>query len=263
MSRSNNARKQTLYIKSKDRKRFAETTSSNFTIDIGENIHNVALIEVEDISMANTIYNVNSNNQNIYWIDSGSAARITQIPFGNYTFTQLLAAIKVGLDADEGGVPTYTVEIPSTAVDDKIVITASSLTFGLTTSNTVKALWDMLGYTTGVDKNGSGSYKAENIHDITYTNHINISCKTLVDNMEDGQLFSDKIHRPILAQLRRDVPFGTLMFLKPNSRNSYRAEIKNLGNSLHFQLLDDDYKEISLNGLEWTIKIVIHHATQD
>lgn len=263
MTRNNKALKKTVYVKSSDRKTPLTTTSTNIIVDIGENIHNINLIEVEDAAIHNVIYNVNANNQNIYWNDTLAASHTTVIPIGNYTLTQILAAVKVGLDADETGAPTYTVEVPVAAVDEKVVITASAGTFELITTTTTNALWEVLGYSTIADKTGAGTYTAENIYNLTYTDYINIACPTLVDSMEDGLMFSDKQHRPILAKIRRNDAWGSILFLNPHSRVPYRASIKNQGNSLKFELLDDNFLPISLNGHQWSMAIVIHYATQD
>jgi hypothetical protein len=96
------------------------------------------------ITIPNTIYNVNSTNNTIYW-NEGAATITSTLPVGNYSLTSLPIAIKTVLDADTALARTYTVVVGSTT--NKLTFTPSAGTMGFNFgTNTTDSAAKVLGF---------------------------------------------------------------------------------------------------------------------
>lgn len=253
---SNNRRKTRVSINSKHLN--SGGSSVDFTIPI-DGIHDVYQIEILNLSIPNTLYNVNSLNNKIYWIDTNGASIISTITAGNYTSAEILTSLKTVLDADTTGVETYTVAIGDNT--EKITITPSAgtcgLEFGANTSNSMASL---LGFE-DVDVAVGSSLTADNVYDLSYTHNIYIE-SDLASKFDDRTVNTTQNYRPILSIVNRDTSFGSLLHESPNTRVSYRANIGQI-RSINMRLKDDLNNPLGgdtgLNGRHWSCDLLIHH----
>ena len=121
--------KKNLLIKSADRD---AGSSSNFIIRSNEILHGEYI--VNHVLIANTIYNIDVNNNYFQLIDNSSTTNVYITP-GNYNSSTFPAALKVLLDIASGGYNVYTVTFSTTT--SKMTLSASnvfSINPGLATS---------------------------------------------------------------------------------------------------------------------------------
>jgi hypothetical protein len=128
-----------LVINSRDRD-YSSQTSNNFTVQLTRPIK-ATTVKLDAVDIPNTIYNVNSSNNVIYFND-GTNRTATVTP-GNYTAQTLKTAVDAAFAAS-GTALTITYSYSSQTM--KVTITASgaiTLTFG---TNTTNSMAQLLGY---------------------------------------------------------------------------------------------------------------------
>lgn len=115
-------------INSKDR--ITGGTSSNFTVKLGKAYSNVKSIELIGYHVANTIYTINTNNQNLRYIENTGANTINVvIPNKNYSASQLATELSTLMTANTANSITYTVTYDQQTM--KFTFTASTNNFYL------------------------------------------------------------------------------------------------------------------------------------
>jgi hypothetical protein len=141
-----------LLIQSKDR---IVGTPDNFSIKIPP-IEDLKTVNLLSASIPNTLYNVTSTNNTIYW-NRGGALSATLAP-GAYDSATLSAALKTAMDTADG-VQTYTITFSETTMKLTIACTAA---FTLTCTNNTTALWYILGWNTTANTGSATSQTADN-----------------------------------------------------------------------------------------------------
>jgi hypothetical protein len=112
-----------LYINSADRNYAQSTSSTDFVIDLSKTIRNVTDVEVTDIVIPKTYFNINTNS-NVFKYSATFFTTIKEsftviVPPSNYTKTELAAALELSLNntvSDNGGNPLSSVGIDSWSV---------------------------------------------------------------------------------------------------------------------------------------------------
>lgn len=121
-------------------------SSSNFRLDLSDKnlvLRGIRGIKLLGVQIPNTIYNIRSGvNDLISWARGG--ARSGTLTPGAYSITALLAAIKVIMDAnDGGGGNTYTLAYNSSTMKVSITGDSAAFTMNFGTSTTP---WKELGF---------------------------------------------------------------------------------------------------------------------
>ena len=123
-----------IVIDSRDRDTIAYTSNSNYQIDLDEEYKNILSVELLSIDIPKTQYLINNTNNKIYFkIASGNEISAT-VPIGNYSITELLAALKSSMDA----LSSENFTITSSTLTNKITIqngTEFSLIFSTVSYN--------------------------------------------------------------------------------------------------------------------------------
>lgn len=246
-----NRRKVRILINTKDLK---SGTPTDFTIAV-DAIHDIYQFEVETVSIPNVSYNVNSNNNKFYGVDSANTLT-SIIPVGNYTSAEILVQLKTSLDATFIGTHTVTIGAQS----EKITI-ATTDTLGLNFgTNTLNSIAFLLGYN-NVDVAVASSQLAPNVFDLSYTHNIFIE-SNLVTKMDDKVINTGSKYRPVLVVIDKDTTYGSILHQSPNSRLSFRSNINSL-REIQIKLKDDNGDPFGgdqgLNGRHWNGSIIIHY----
>ena len=219
-------------------------------------IHDIFQVEILNISIPNTLYNVNSHNNVIPWIELGSTAYNSTIAAGNYTSAEILTSIKSAMELSGAGTITASIG----ANTEKITVASTNsfeFTFGTNTTNSMAAL---LGYA-DTDTGAGVSHLADNVFDLSYTHNIYIE-SDIARKFDDKIINTTGNYRPILSVVNRDTSYGSLLHENPNTRISYRANIGQI-RGIHIQLKDDLNRPLGgttgLNGRHFSLDLLIHH----
>lgn len=220
-------------------------TPSNFSYQLLVAISNPKKVALENIQIYNTVYTINDYNNKLYWIDASSVARVSTLTNGNYTATSLADHIQTVLNAVS---PTFTVSFSTTS--GKITISSTgnfSLTFG---TNTVNSCASTIGFNDS-NKSGQATYTGENVVNLNtkyYTVHADI-----LNTNNTHQ--SDQINS-IIAIVPNNVNFGDCICYSPNLAKSFELKQTEIS-SLNFYVKDDKKNTVDLNGVDWSMNLVI------
>lgn len=225
-------------------------TPSNFSYQLLVAISNPKKVALENIQIYNTAYTINNYNNKLYWTDGASVAHTSTLTNGNYTATSLADHIQDLLNADDTGADTYLVKFSD--ITGKITISNSGTNFSLTLgTNTTNSC----AYTIGFDdtnKTGASSYTGDfvvNLNTKYYTVHTD-----LLNTNNTHQ--SDQINT-IIAIVPNNVNFGDCICYSPNLAKSFDLNQSEIS-SLSFYVKDDRKNTVDLNGVDWSMNLVIN-----
>ena len=194
---------------------------------------------LKNLQIANTIYNINSDN-NTFILNDGTDKNIT-ISIGNYTVNSLKTAVEDELNLISAGTITFTVTFSSTTGKFTIVGT-SNFTLIFPDANTASTYGftdlSVTGTTITADKIVNLSYPSSIGVDITESN---------VDNYENGStLSSGSIYVPL------NESFGFYKTLDDNNFPQY-LNFKNC-RYLNISVINtSNNKSIDLNGSDFEL----------
>ena len=124
-------------------------------------------------SIPNTIYNVTSANNTLYWTRGG--ARTASLSPGAYDYDTLADALKTAMDTADG-TETYTISFSDITMKVTISCTAA---FSLICTNTTSAMWYIIGFTTLADTPLATSQTANGVLRLDFPAYLLISVKEL------------------------------------------------------------------------------------
>ena len=140
----NEANKFSVFLSSDQRDNITTSNSNDCLFNIRKSssfpprVYNLVL---ETFTIPNTVYNINSSNNNLLWTRGGDQS--ATIPAGNYTSTTLATAIKTAMDGASDG-NTYTVSYSATTF--KYTITGSASAFNFRFDDAVNTPWKEMGF---------------------------------------------------------------------------------------------------------------------
>lgn len=118
--------------------------SNDFTVTLNPAFNNVKKVELLSLSLPQTIYNINSTNNVIYFNETGPLLSTTITP-GNYSASILASTIASTLTTASPNLYTYTSSISNLTYKMTITSTGNfSLLFG---SNILNSIGPFIGYT--------------------------------------------------------------------------------------------------------------------
>lgn len=229
--------RRSVLIRSKDR---LSGTSSNFRLNSYYPIH--GQYRVHNVQIPRTNYNVNSNNNRIYFIDADAVNYTGIITPGSYTSSTLTSAIVSAMEAVSS--QTYTVTFSATT--GKLTITPGagtiSMLFSTFTTNSARFL---LGFNEENTTPGS-SITSTNSVDLAFPSSVSIYINESLDTnycifKETGSEYS--VYVPFIQS------YGSYTDL---NSNDIQQKIKlRTTKSLNIRILDHDNNEVDLNGVNW------------
>jgi hypothetical protein len=154
-----------LLIQSVDR---ISGTTNDFTMKIPP-LMSVGQVSLLSASIPNTMYNITSLNNTIYWTWEGALS--ATLLAGAYSVTDLCLALATAMDAADS-IETYTVSYAPSTMKISIICTAAFL---LTCTSTTTSIWYELGFDTDVDTGLATSHTADNMLHLDFPPYILIS----------------------------------------------------------------------------------------
>jgi len=232
-------------IKSSDR--LAESKNSDdFYLDCSKFYKEGDYLTPISITLPYTQYNVNNNNNKIYFDENGTD-RTGTLTNGDYSAADLAAEIVVAMDAAGGNdyactndSKTYKFTFTKLGTGDNVNF---HFTWGTNTSNSARIL---LGFT-AVD----GTSAASQVSNQAY----NLSEPNLIRVIIDGTELERSEHEEATLSIPTNVTAGSLIHYvyEKHEVKPFKLNISNVGR-VHFRLLDWENNDIDLNGSEWYLK---------
>ena len=231
------------YIQSADKN---SGTSSNF-ITKNHEFNDTHSYRISEIILPFTFYNINDNN-NVLKIRSGVTIYTVTLTNGNYTISQLLAQLKISLDALAVGVWTLT----NDPITYKLTIASSIAYEYLGTQSTMNYIlgFDDLDLVSALTNTGPYLYNLSN------TNYVDIVSRSLSKSSTKVRDTGYKSASTIIRVPCSNYSFGQTILYKPKF---HVIEFKpENSNDIDILLLDDRGNSIDLNGFDISITLKFH-----
>ncbi len=241
--------KQTVYINSANRLD-ASNSSTNFLyildIDNNKEYDRVSLI---DLVVPKSFYNVNSSN-NTMIVEENSIQRTISMPIGNYSRKSFRSVLQTQLNtnAETGYVYSISYNQSSSQQDD------GKYTFSCNTVSPQPifiigtGLFEQMGF----NKNSTNTFENDVL---ISSNVVNFRAKTrLIFKSSLCQNYNNNILHYITSI---DADYDYVNFQNNNIIETYKDFIRSNTNIYSFQLLDESYNPIDLNGLNISFSILL------
>lgn len=223
-------------------------TVSNFTYSLKWPIAQPNSFAVESVQLFNTAYTINDYNYMFYWTDSASVAHNSTLTKGNYTATSLASHIQTIMNTEDTSAgDTYTVTVPS--VSGKMTIANDTNNFQLRFNTTTNSVAKTLGFTETA-KTGAQTYTGDNVVKLN-TRYYLIYGDVGIQNTYSANELTN-----ILAYVPNNVNFGDMIDYQPELAKSFKVTEKELSR-LKIYIKDDNGNLVDLNGVDWSMNIIV------
>lgn len=235
-----------LIVNSKNRYR---GTAEDFSINIPM-IENLRKFRLLSANIPNTLYNITSTNNTIYWVRGG--ALTAQLIEGAYDITGLLTEIADAMTTEDG-VQSYTATYDSRTM--RITITGTAA-FVLNCTTTTNSAWYLLGFETDADTISATTHAADNVIRLDLPAYLLLSIAELYNNKS----VSDTNHRatfviPITTNTQSNELFQTN--LRYDTGRDFTAV--NSITELTCKLTNPDGVVIDLNGSDFSFLLGLEY----
>ncbi len=169
----------TIHVDSRDRDFTVHPSSSQFTIDLPETLRNVtsARMVTAELPLTYYVFSTARGNRSLTVSVNGSPQTVT-IPEGNYTPTQMAAALKSALDTAFGA--TFTVTIDPVTMKTTIATTGTvAVDASSATKPTEWGLGYYLGFPGGVVTSGTNSVTGTRVANLSPENYLVLDIEEL------------------------------------------------------------------------------------
>ncbi len=219
-------------------------TNVNGNIKFSSNNKLSGIFTVKDFIMPNFMYNVNNNNNKVYF-DESAVAKVATLTNGSYIFSELVTNIKTAMDLAGGQV--YTVVYTSTT--NKFTFSAAGnfgFTFFTVTANSAHKL---LGISNLSNSAESTSKDSDNVADINPDKLIFLYFPDASNSINLSNGVTTSLH------ISTDGDFGDIL------RKSYGTDDISLSFNdkinISYRLHDEAGNDlVNTNGSEWTLILV-------
>ena len=241
--------KQTLYVNSANR--LDESVSSTnflYRLDIDNNkeYDKVSLI---DLVVPKSFYNISSSNNTIT-VEENSIQRTITMPVGNYSRKSFRTVLQTQLNSNAESGYSYTISYDqSSSGQDN-----GKYTFVCTSVSPQPIViigtgcYEQLGF----DKNSTNTFVADIL---ISSNVVNFRAKTrLIFKSSMSQNYNNNILHYITSI---DADFDYVNFQNDNIVETYKDYVRSNTNIYSFQLLDESFNAIDLNGLDISFSVLL------
>lgn len=255
MNTNNRLRQSLIHIDSGDRDLIVNTESETFKVKIIPSITNVRFLQLINAELPFTFYPIRTgSNDLIYFKDTGDVARTATIGPGAWSIKDYLVEVKTQMESVGAG--TYTVT--RNKQTRKITIDADG-TFELTTTNTIQANWDIMGFTTTADRTGAATYTGDNAYNMSGDQFIYLQ-SSMAENLKDSVIVSTGL-KNVIAKIPINVAFGSTIFFQPSVAVIF--EFKSLiFSDIDFNMRDKNFNILELNNSNWSLTFLVFHEDQ-
>lgn len=170
---------QDICISSRDRLSSSPSTS-DFIVQLPEQVLNVCQVELIDVQLPNVFYNITTNNQILTWVyNDGSDHTLTYtIPAGCYDINTLVTKIQAGMNG-AGDANTYSVTYNNEQFTVTFTRTGGSATFQLKCSLTTGP-WYELGFPYTDTALDASPKTSPNVVNLASVYHLGLSVSPLL-----------------------------------------------------------------------------------
>jgi len=234
-----------ILIDSSDRE--VNETAENFSVQIDSLLgNNIRSIAVAECIIPASFYKINTTN-NEFLI--GTTQTIT-VPVGNYSTTTFLGISGTLTNALNNASLGTTFSTSYSSIDGLLTInSADSSDFTITTNDLNNSYLGM--ERSSSVSSSSGTWTSPNVLDLSGTKYIEI--RTSLDLNSTTTI---NYNRSTLARIPVDVPsFNTIVYTASSFK--FVNSRSNFYNSIRFMLYDDRQQPLSLNGLDYTLILLM------
>ena len=221
-------------------------SSSNFTYNIGSTIE-IQELALKSVSLPNTAYNINLNNNNFNFIYNGIQYS-RGLPIGHYNINTIIAALITEVGSAVGNPTALTIALDPLTQKPKY-------TFAQPTQIYISSLATLVGFNLPLDTLYPSSpatiINAPTLPNLQGTMNYYIASRTLAQGT-NALLYNAVRNLAILAVIPNSVPFGSIIQYVPSD---ILLDLKSYAGKQNIQqidiiVLDTDFNVIDLNGAE-------------
>ncbi len=237
-------------VNSRNRLNPLTETSHNFTISFNSGATRISEIMVERVEIPYSFYAINSSN-NVLTFNSG-ANSITLTP-GNYTATTLINELNTKLGvAFAGQAPAATFSSATL----KLTITKTSA-FVIDSYKDVPA--STASYALGFhNSTASGTTAtASSAMNISGPNYILVTSTYLTKPLQHKTMFSSATYSNVFWAVPVNVSFGDMILDTPKLPVKFGKNAISSSDIIDIQLYDDQKNPLNLNGLDWSLQLIL------
>ena len=226
-----NISRKSIVINSDDR---TTGTNTNFTYNLSTTLTNVRMIELREIEYVDANFNINTDNNILYWTDGGGITHASSITADNYNAHDLAIEIGNTLKTDSTVTERYEVYMDS----NKMKFVNNHNTFSLDFSTTTNSIATAIGLG-ATDYTGANSYDSILPPSLIKTNNIFISSTNLTTGAVDAYEASNGL-TDVLFKFQT-TGYGGVEYVAP--KLTVRNQIASLA-TIDILLSDDSGTEI-------------------
>lgn len=251
-----------IFVRTIDRIDSANTTSSDFTIDVRTfpkfNPNDRYMIALEGLSFSNNIYNINENNNKLVFYEEQATVQeriIITVPIGNYSESELAAAIETYMNANTFYGQTYTCTYDPIEIKFIFVATgAGTITFSLSYTDVESIMASLIGL------------RGDTIYSSTHTpigtvdiarniRSLYITCDSIHSDVYDSRVNK---HMNILARLNlNNINSETITYVNLFSGLEQFREYNITGGMLHFRFTDVTNNIVNFNNTDFNFSLTV------
>lgn len=247
------AQQQHFHISSADA---SSGTSSNLTVNLPYPLKAKRILFTH-FDFQNSLYNVNSSNNGLQFVDTTANVRNATVIVSSYgTGAALATAVQTAMNA-AGGTGTYAVTYSATTGKFTIAETSGPTNFGINFASGSNQIYGLLGFA-ATNLSGASSYTGPNVADFSGPNYLYLSSGALASGCWKAPIFRTRESGVILK-----IPINSAFAASNAYVNSlsemclhYANEIS--ASNLDFQLLYPDGTEAQLNGAVWSLSFITY-----
>lgn len=239
-------------ISSRDRSAPSTTNKYNFDISFDDYfLHQIQHVIVKSILIPNTQYNINSNNNTLFYDYNGTGVSSITVTPGQYDITSFMTALDAAIVA-AGDVCTTTQD-PTTL---KLTLTFGANTIMYGPADQATTMHEVLGFefTTA----NAAAQVMPGLPDLSGLKKVYIKSNKLSNGVAMSN--SEKKHVNVFTEVDIDQPFGGIVHRVLDDLHTSdevtNAQPKNIS-TLDIELLDENLNTVDLNNHEFEILLKV------
>lgn len=251
-------KKSVIYVNSRNR---ITGKVNNFKYSITPGIRNALYYSISHITIPRTEYNIESTHNKFVFSDSGGTDRTITISEGNYTAAAFATALENAMTS--AGADNYTVTANTTTAKYEIKSDSSPFILKFGTDSITKRLGLKMGYTDDTYSGaGAGSpYISNNIFNMSPSENYYIVSNT-IHGQDIAQFINGSLYN-VIASIPLNGAFGDLLIREPSDYVKIPISDGQNGQKitqLDFSLIDERGELVELNGIDWSMEIIIYYV---
>lgn len=219
-------------------------TSTDFNVPLHFPLQDIKGVKLLSASIPNTIYNVTSSNNTIYW--TRGIARSATITAGAYDVNTLISEIETSLQTVDPA-QTYTVTYDQTLMKITIACDAAIV---LTCTNTTNAIWEVVGFNTDSNTASANSHLADNVVRLDFPAYLAIRINELLN---PGTISTTGYRCNFVVSLAENSSTVETFNVGSDYLINQNYTSNNFINTLNISLRKPTGETIDLNGADWAM----------